>query len=90
MSNSEEKYHDIRDPAHTVDIVPGISIAILLSTSKFADTNYITILDKEQVNMYDGNNTKVAVSRGSVVKGLQYANSTLCRVTLVSVVKHQQ
>jgi hypothetical protein len=62
-------HHDLCDPARTVDMVPGIKNNTLISTSKFADANYISIFDQEEVNAYDANTTKITVSRGSVLKG---------------------
>jgi hypothetical protein len=48
-------------------ITPGITKNSLLITGKFAATNYITIFDKEEVNIYDANNTIIAVTRGAIL-----------------------
>ena len=80
--------HEVRDPARTVDIVPGISTASLISTSKFADANYITIFDEEEVNIYDANNTEITVSRGAILKGWRMKDTGLWRVPLVKNVKN--
>jgi len=61
-------HRDLCNPARTVDMVPGIKNNTLISTSKFADANYISIFDQEEVNVYDANTTKITVSRGSVLK----------------------
>ena len=37
-------HHQVHNPARTVDIVPGLKHNSLLSASKFADANYITVL----------------------------------------------
>jgi hypothetical protein len=81
-------HHEVREPARTVDIVPGISTATLISTSKFADANYITIFDDEEVNIYDANNTEIKVSRGAILKGWRDNKSRLWRIPLVPVVKN--
>jgi hypothetical protein len=39
----------------------------LLSTGQFAAANYITIFDKEEVNIYDANDTIIAVIRGTIL-----------------------
>ncbi len=44
---------EVRAPANELHITPGVSQDSLLSTSKFADANYITVYDKETVNIYD-------------------------------------
>ena len=62
-------HHDLRDPARTVDMVPGIKNNTLITTRKFADVNYISIFDQEEVNVYDTNTTKITIPRGSVLKG---------------------
>ena len=50
--------HDLRESARRVDIVPGIKMT-LLSTGKLADADYISVFDKEGVQIYDANNTKI-------------------------------
>ncbi len=47
----DEFQHDMRHPAKDVHIVPGIERDSLLSIPKFADTNYIAIFDKDEVNI---------------------------------------
>jgi hypothetical protein len=42
---------NVRPPANELHITPGISQHSLLSTGKFADANYITVFDKELVNV---------------------------------------
>ena len=44
---------NVRDPAKQLHITPGITTNSLLNTNKFAEANYITIFDKEEVNIYD-------------------------------------
>jgi len=75
--------HELRDPARRVDIVPGISTASLISTSKFADAKYITIFDEEEVNIYDANNTKITSTRGAILKGWRMKDTGLWRIPLV-------
>jgi hypothetical protein len=45
----------VQEPARELHITPGITKDLLLSTGKFATTNYTTIFDKEEVNIYDAN-----------------------------------
>jgi hypothetical protein len=52
----------VRDPAKHLHITPGITTNSLLSTSKFAAADYITIFDKEEVNIYDANDTVITVT----------------------------
>jgi hypothetical protein len=39
------------------------------TTSSLAATNYITIFDKEEVNIYDANDTIIAVTRRAILQG---------------------
>ena len=51
--------HKLRYPATEMNVVPGVQ-ATLVSGSKMADSGYVTILDKNNVKIYDGNTTKVS------------------------------
>ena len=68
-SDMDELQHDVRHPAKDVHIVPGIKCDSLLSIPKFADANYVTIFDKDEVNIYDANKTTIVVSRGAILRG---------------------
>jgi hypothetical protein len=59
--------HNLRAPARDVHIVPSIEQDLLLSVSKFVDANYIAIFDKDEVKIFDANNTKVTVSRAAIL-----------------------
>ena len=61
--------HNLQEQARTVNIVPGVTTATLISTSKLADANYTTIFDAEEVNIYNANNTESTVNRGAILKG---------------------
>ena len=61
---------NVRDPAKQLHIMPGITTNSLLSTNKFAEANYIMIFDKEEVNIYDVNDTVITVTRGAILCGL--------------------
>ena len=51
-----------------MDIVPGLH-STLLSGVKFSDEDYVTILDKEGINIYDGKTTKIIISEKAVISG---------------------
>ena len=68
---------NIRDTAKELHITPGIHENSLLSTGKFADANYISIFDKEEVNIYDANDTIITVMRGAILRGYRDPKSTL-------------
>ncbi len=59
----------VRGPANKLHITPIITTNLLLSTGQFVTTNYITVFDKEEVNIYDTNdtNTIIAVTRGAIL-----------------------
>ncbi len=56
---------NVRAPANKLHITPGVSQHSLLSPGKFADANYITVFDKEMVNIFNANDTIFTVSRGA-------------------------
>ena len=61
-SDMDKLHHDVPHLAKDMHIVPGIERDSLLSIPKFADTNYLTIFDKDKVNIYDINKTTIVVS----------------------------
>ena len=44
---------NVREPAKTVDMVPGLQHNLLISASKFADTGYITTLTPDVVPVFN-------------------------------------
>ena len=74
----------LQDPARTVNMVPGLVNVSLLSMSKLASAGYITVYNEKEVNVYDGNTTKIVVSGEAVLKGWQYPQSTLWCIPLTS------
>ena len=65
-SNMDELHHDVHHPAKDVYIVPGIERDSLLSIPKFVNANYVAILDKDEVNIYDANKTIITVSCSAI------------------------
>jgi len=64
------EYHfDVRAPAKELHITPGVSQHLLLSTGKYADANYITVFDKDTVNIYDANDTIITVTKDTILRG---------------------
>ena len=60
--------HKVRDPARQLDIVPGIRTDSLISMAKFADADYMAVFDKDKVEIFDANNTKVEVTNGAILR----------------------
>ena len=60
-------HHSLRAPARDVHIVPSIERDLLLSVSKFVDANYIAIFDKDEVNIFNANNTEGRVTRAAIL-----------------------
>ncbi len=69
-------------------ITPGVSQNSLLCTVKFADAIYITIFDKDTVNIYNANNTIITVTKGAILRGWQDKNSNLWHIPLVCMVQN--
>ena len=68
-SNIAKLYHNVREPSRTVYMVPALADNSLLSGEKFADAGYMSILDGNEVNLYDGKSVKITVSEEAVLKG---------------------
>ncbi len=77
---------NLRAPAFNVHITPGITSNSLLSTGKCADADYITVFDKEQVNVYNVNNVTITVTRGALLRGWRDGNR-LWRIPLLPTVQ---
>jgi len=81
-----ELARNIQQPAKEVHIVPSIETHFLLSTAKFAKAGYITVFDKEEVNIYDAQNTTLKVSKRAIVRGWFDKTANLWRIPLIPVV----
>ncbi len=79
---------NVRVPANELHITPGVSQHSLLSTGKFADANYITVFDKEMVNVYDAKNTIFTTSRGAILRGFCNPVLNLYQIPLVDMVRN--
>jgi hypothetical protein len=78
----------VRSPAQELHITPGINENSLLSTSKFVAANYITIFDKEEVNIYDANNTIISVTRGAILCGFKCPMTGMWCIPLIDLVRN--
>ncbi len=63
----DEVHHELQPPAKDVHIVPAIKRNSLISITKFVDANYTAIFDKDGVNIYNANNTKITVTRAAIL-----------------------
>ena len=74
--------HDVREPAKTVELVPVMKQDMLRSVGKFADVGYITILDGEEVNIYNGLISNLKIHKEAEKKGstLRSVNGSICLV----------
>jgi hypothetical protein len=57
----------VRNPASKVHITLGIKSNSLMSTNQFAVADYITVFDKEEVNVYVATDVKITVTRGAIL-----------------------
>ena len=80
--------HKIRDPAITLNMVPGLVNASLLSRRNLASSGYTAGYDRKEINIYDGSTTKVIVSEEDSLKGWRCPQSTLWLTPLPSQVKN--
>ena len=74
--------HELREPATEVDIVPGITNA-LLSTVKLEEVGCFAVYDENEVNIYDGKKVKIIITEEAVLKGYRCPHKKLWRIPLV-------
>jgi hypothetical protein len=74
--------YNLRNPANEADMVPSLSMNSLMSTSKLADANYITVFTKEEVQVFDAEAAKFNVEGHVVMKGWRCPITKLWRVPL--------
>ena len=72
---------NLRDPATEMNVVRGLHTS-LISITKMADANYVTVFTKEGTKVYDGNTAKIVVSERAVLEGYRCKTSGLWRVPL--------
>jgi hypothetical protein len=80
-------HHELQTPAKDVHIVSAIKHNSLISIPKFVDANYIAIFDKDEVNIYNTNNTEITVTRVAIFQGWCCNQTKLWRIPLI---KHVQ
>jgi hypothetical protein len=56
----------LRTPANSADAIPSLKTT-LVSNSKLADAQYITVYDDEEVNVCNGNTTTILPTRAAVL-----------------------
>ena len=76
--------HKVREPARSVDMVPSLAEHTLISTSKFADADYVAIYDEKEVNFYDNKTAKIEISEEAVLTGYRCPKTKLWRVPLTN------
>ena len=69
-------------------MLPSLRGASLLSTSKLANAEYVTIYDGNEVNMYDGRTARIHVNESAVLQGWRCPRKHLWRTPLTSTVKN--
>ena len=80
-----ELQHNLWQPAKMLDIVPTLKASYsLLSTSKFADANYITMFTPMNVKLYYGETTTIQASKPPFLAGWRDNKSGLWHVPLTA------
>eukprot|EP00956_Cyclotella_meneghiniana_P035503 scaffold115472_cov29-Cyclotella_meneghiniana.AAC.1 len=77
--NKAKLLYKIREPANEADMVPSLAMNSLLSTSKLADANYITVFTKDEVQVFDAEATKLNIEGEAVMKGWRCPQTKLWR-----------
>jgi hypothetical protein len=77
----------VQHPASEVHITPGVTSNSLMSTNLFAQAGYITVFDKEEVNIYDANDVKITVTRGAILRGWRCEETGLWRIPVCPTIR---
>ena len=81
--STEAKLHDhVRELARTVDMAPALADRSFLSGNKFAQAGYVIICDNKEVNIYDGQKSKIVVSEEAVLKEWFFPKSRMWLIPL--------
>ena len=91
LEGAGEKYimeNDLREPANQADSIPSLK-KTLVSTSKFADAGYISVFDKDGVQVYDAETTKIVPSQKPVLSGWRDKISGLWRIPLRNKIRNE-
>ncbi len=75
-------HHNLREPAHSVNIVPSLVGNSLLSTVKLVEAGYTAIYDDKEVNFYNTTTTKITVLADTILKGWQCPRAKLWCIPL--------
>jgi hypothetical protein len=73
---------EMRHPATDADTVPDIANNPLLSTSKTADANYVTVFTKDDVRVFDAETAPFEVTGKVVLEGWRCPETGLWRIPL--------
>ena len=82
-------HHKLREPAHTINIVPSLVGNSLLSTVKMVQAGYTVIYNDSKVNFYDSTTAKISVSEAAVLTGYVCPRTQLWCVPLVTTVRNK-
>jgi hypothetical protein len=83
-------HHNLREPAHSVNIVPFLVGNSLLGTFKIVKAGYKAIYDDKEVNFYNTTTTKIKISADAILKGWQCPRAKLWHVPLVDTVHNEK
>jgi hypothetical protein len=81
-SNTAKLKYEMRELATDADVVPGRAMNSLLSTSKLADANYVTVFTKDEVKIFDAATVPFQLEGKVVMQGWRYPKTKLWRVPL--------
>ena len=90
-STKDLLHHEVREPARTADVVPGLALNLSLSASKFADAKYVTVLTPDKVLIFDDlRDLKLAITQESILKIWRCKTTGLWRVPLAPVMHDEK
>jgi hypothetical protein len=78
----------LRSLADTADFIPTLKTT-LISNSKLADAGYITVFDKDEVNVYNSTTTKIVPTMQAVLTGWRDKITGLWQFPLKEKVENQ-
>ena len=83
-TTKEAQLHtNFREPAQSVDIVPGLKHSSLLSISKIVEANYLTLFTPEEVQIFNEDKTMIVSMTKPILPGWKNPQIGLCRVPIL-------
>ncbi len=67
--NIAKLHHKVCKPVRSIHMCPDIVNSLLISGSKFAEANNVTVLTPTEVLTFNGNKLKITINKEAILQG---------------------